>query len=177
MIVSNISEKKISSEEYRITLEARRPKFLEWKHDHEEYEGRVDHKIDVAEFFITAEMAGYVNVKGRLEPIVGWNMGLRCPFETNNELGLNYANSIVKILQITVIEYIKGSCKNLIDEMTRWNNSRLDNNDNISGHALRVRQFASDVRENDGTVYAKLTRVYHLPPLGMMWNSGYWGGL
>jgi hypothetical protein len=119
MIVSNISEKKISSEEYRITLEARRPKFLEWKHDPEEYEGRVDHKIDVAEFFITAEMAGYVNVKGRLEPIVGWNMGLRCPFETNNELGLNYANSIVKILQITVIEYIKGSCKNLIDEMTR----------------------------------------------------------
>lgn len=178
MIVSDIQEEKRSDKEYIVTLEARYPKFVRWDDDNEVYEDRVDHKVDVAELFISPAMAGYVrNADGVWEKITDWKPAKECPFAVASALPLNYVNSVVRCMEVTVIEYIKGSCRKLLNDMQQWSNSRLDNGTHISGNALRIRQTGSDVREKDGTVYAKLSRTYQLPPSGMTWNSSYWSGL
>lgn len=179
MIVSDVQEEKHSAVEYSVTLDACYPKFLSWKSDNDdEYDDRVDYKVDVAELFISAAMAGYIqNSKGVFEPIPDWNSLANCPFVTVGELPQNYINSVVRTMELSIIEYIKGNSKSLINDMQQWNASRLDNGEHVKGNALRIRQTCSDVREKDGTVYAKLTRVYQLPPDGMTWNDSYWRGL
>ena len=179
MIVADIREEKRSAVEYMITLEACLPKFLAWQSgDDDVYDGRVDCKVDVSELFISAAMAGYVqNPEGKYEEIPDWNAERSCPLLTSKALSRNYINSVVRTMEITMIEYIRGSCKFLLDDMQEWSNSRLDYGKNVKGNALRIRQTGSDVREKDGTVYAKLTRVYQMPPAEMNWNSSYWSGL
>ena len=180
MVIFEMQEEKRSEVEYIVTLEARNPDFLQWKTDGDDdiYEGRVDYKVDMAEIFVSASMAGYVqNASGGFELIADWNYSKSCPFTTSGALGMNYINNIIRTAEVTVTEYIKGSSQSMLSDLLDWNSSRLDDGANIPGNALRLRQKSSDVRTKDGTVYVKLTRIYQLPPDGMSWNIVYWGGL
>lgn len=178
-VVTAVTPEVISAREYRVTVEAQLPGNPGFAEDSEdtELDTREEVRADMSEFFVSAEAAGFMPAPdGSWQPIPCWSATLFCPFVAAAPLSGNLIEAMLRTLTVSVTNYLSGGTAQQLGAMALWNSSRIFNGTvaGLEGSFLKERQYASDVRDSEGALYAKLTRIYRLAPQGFVWNSNYW---
>ena len=145
--------------------------------DRSNLSGREDVSVDVAEFHVNAEMAGYhMAADGSYQEIPDWEAGESCPFAASSPLDRNMIESTLRTLLITLSTYRAGGADNALSDLAGWIEGRVYSGSvcGRSGSYLKVRQTCSETRDDSGKLYTRINRTYQLAPGNFRWNSSYW---
>ena len=180
-LVTRVTPKRLSPQEYEVELVAEdrdNPNlFSTPSDDRSNLAGRTDISVDMAEFYVTAEMAGYrSDGEGGFLAITDWDPGERCPFVASAPLPENRIETTLHTLLITESDYHAGRAGNYLSNMATWAESRVSTNSvgGNSGSFLKIRQTCREVRDNRGNLYTRVNRTYQKAPEHYKWNSNYW---
>jgi len=180
-IVTKVVPQPVSPAEYLVTMTAEdldNPGLFERDlEDDSDLGSRKDASVDMSEFFITAQMAGYSrDPDGVLQRIPDWEPSQSCPFNASGPLDIALADSCLKTFVIHESNYASGRAGNQIGNLANWAKSRIFNG-SVSGHSgnyLKIRQTCSETRDRAGNVYTRINRSYQLAPGDLRWNNQYW---
>ncbi len=182
-IVTKVTPTRRSAVEYEVVVEAqhrRNPGLFQRysEDDRSDLDNRTDVNVDMTEFHITPEMAGYrITPGGVFQPIPAWSAAAGCPFSTGGELldpAMIEAN--LRTLTITETAFLSGKPKSRLSSLATWAQSRVFQG-SVAGHTgsyLRIRQTCAETRDASGSVYPRVSRTYQLAPGSFQWNSTYW---
>lgn len=181
-IITRITPHRRSDIEYEVEIEAQNrsnPGLFEHYNasDRSNLSGREDISVDMAEFHLSAEMAGYhMAADGSYQEIPDWDPGDSCPFSASAPLDRNMIESTLRTLLITVSTYRSGGADNALSTLADWIEGRVYSGSvgGRSGSYLKVRQTCSETRDDSGNLYTKINRTYQLAPGNFRWNSSYW---
>ncbi len=181
-IITRVTPKRRSDIEYEVEVEAchrNNPGLFEHYNasDRSNLSGREDVSVDVAEFHVNAEMAGYhMAADGSYQEIPDWEAGESCPFAASSPLDRNMIESTLRTLLITLSTYRAGGADNALSDLAGWIEGRVYSGSvcGRSGSYLKVRQTCSETRDDSGKLYTRINRTYQLAPGNFRWNSSYW---
>ena len=181
-IITRITPHRRSDIEYEVEIEAQNrsnPGLFEHYNasDRSNLANREDVSVDMAEFHLSAEMAGYhMAADGSYQEIPDWDPDDSCPFSTSAPLDRNMIESTLRTLLITVSTYRSGGADNALSTLANWIEGRVYSG-SVCGHSgsyLKVRQTCSETRDDSGNLYTRINRTYQLAPGNFRWNSSYW---
>jgi len=180
-IVTKVVPQPVSPIEYLVTMTAEdldNPGLFERDpEDDSDLANRKDASVDMAEFFITAQMAGYNrDPDGVLQPIPDWEPSQSCPFTASGPLDIALADSCLKTFIVHESNYVSGRAGNQIGNLANWAKTRVFNGTAAghSGNYLKIRQTCSETRDRAGNIYTRINRSYQLAPGDLRWSSQYW---
>ncbi|MDR0931434.1 MAG: hypothetical protein LBM70_00220, partial [Victivallales bacterium] len=181
-MVTSVKPKQLTDMEYEVDLEVQHrnnPDLLVRysREDRSDLSHRVDISVDMADFHVTAEMAGYQKQpSGQYMPIPNWENFVACPFICSDKLPNNMIDQTLRCLVITSSRYFSGDAMSRIDELVNWVNTRVTNSyvEGIDGSFLRIRQTCQEVFDDSGELYTRITRSYQKAPREYVWNTNYW---
>ncbi len=181
-LVTRVTPKRLSEHEYEITVEAEKksnPGLFDHYNasDRSNLAGREDVSVDLTEFRVSAEMAGYApDGAGSYQAIADWRPAESCPFTAAKALDKNMVETILRTLVITVVEYSPGDAKSKISSLASWATGRIHTGSvaGRSGSYLKVRQTCSETCDDSGNRYTRISRSYQLAPGSYTWNASYW---
>ena len=181
-IITDISPKRLSEMEYGLDIEAQHPGnpglFGRYSaEDRTNLSTRVDVSVDMAEFHVSAEMAGFQKLPdGRFRPILNWNSGSGCPFSADGRLAENMIESTLRCLVITESVYKSGDAARQIADLAAWAAVRVSTAAvaGASGSFLRIGQTCRETFSNSGKLYTRISRSYQKAPGDLQWNPNYW---
>ena len=181
-IITRITPKRRSDIEYEVEIEAQHrsnPGLFEnySASDRSSLGSREDVSVDMTEFHVSAEMAGYhMAADGSYQEIPAWEAGESCPFATSSPLDRNMIESTLRTLVITVTTYRSGGADSALSDLAGWIEGRVYSGSvcGRSGSYLKVRQTCSETCDDSGKLYTRINRSYQLAPGNFRWNSTYW---
>ncbi len=181
-LITKVTPTRISDFEYDVVMEAQHsgnPGLfpLYSREDNSDLDTRTDVSVDMVEFHITAEMAGYQQLpSGKYQRIPNWSASYHCPFQQDSYLPESMIERTVRCLVVTISIYQSGKTASQIDDLSNWTESRifLGNIAGISGSFLKIAQRSREVHDDSGRIYTRVSRSYQKSPRGFVWNSNYW---
>ncbi len=181
-LITDIVPKQLSSMEYEVDVEVQHrnnPGLFERYSvdDRSDLSARTDISVDMADFQIQAQMAGYQLLpSGKYMPIPNWNSTYECPLQTDGWLPICMINATYRCLILTVTTFKRGDTKSQIDDLIEWASVRVQQMsvEGINGSYLRIRQSSREVFDDEGNLYTRITRSYQRAPGGFSWNPNYW---
>ena len=181
-IITRITPKRRSDIEYEVEIEAQHrsnPGLFEnySASDRSSLGSREDVSVDMTEFHVSAEMAGYhMAADGSYQEIPAWEAGESCPFATSSPLDRNMIESTLRTLVITVTTYRSGGADSALSDLAGWIEGRVYSGSvcGRSGSYLKVRQTCSETCDDSGKLYTRINRSYQLAPGNFRWNSTSW---
>ncbi len=180
-MITKIIPQAVSPVEYLLTMTAEdldNPGLFERDtEDNTNLGSRKDASVDMADFFVSAQMAGYSrDPDGVLQPIPDWDASQSCPFTASAPLDIAFADSSLKTFVVHESIYASGRAGNQVNNMANWAASRIFNG-TVAGHSgnyLKIRQICSETRDRSGSIFTRISRSYQLAPGNLRWNSQYW---
>ena len=181
-LITSVMPKRLSEMEYEVTVEAQHrsnPDLLQYYsiEDRSDLANRTDIAVDMADFHLTAAMAGYQKLPdGHYMPIPNWNALAGCPFRSESKLPANMIDLTLRCLVVTVSIYVSGGVKSRIAELAAWTQGRVTNAavEGIEGSFLRIRQTCKETFDDSGKLYTRITRSYQKAPGDYIWSTNYW---
>lgn len=181
-IITKVTPKRLSDMEYEVTVEAQHNgnPGLYVRYTTEDRSGldtRTDVAVDLVEFHVTAEMAGYRKLPdGQYLPIVNWNAPRSCPFLAEERLSEMMIEKIVRCLVITESIYVSGGVAAQVENLTAWTDIRvvIGTVAGISGSYLKIAQRCKETYDDSGRLYTRITRSYQKSPRGWNWSTNFW---
>jgi len=181
-LITKITPARLSDMEYEVDVEAQHSGnpglFQNYStEDRSGLDTRTDVAVDMADFHITAEMAGYSELPdGQFLPIPNWSPLFGCPFQSETKLPQSMIEKTVRCLVITVSVYVSGSVAAQIEDLATWAATRrfYGNVAGINGSYLRIAQHCKETYNDVGRLYTRITRSYQKSPEGFTWSGNYW---
>ena len=181
-IVTKITPNRLSDQEYEVMVEAQHSGnpdlYVRYSvEDRSHLDTRTDVSVDMVEFHVAAEMAGYRKLPdGQYLPIPNWSALRGCPFQSESRLSEAMIEKTVRCLVITVSVYASGDTADQIDSLANWAASRIFNGKvaGITGSYLKTAQHCKETYNDSGRLYTRITRSYQKAPESMTWSTNYW---
>lgn len=181
-LVTKVTPARLNDLEYEVDVEAQHsgnPGLFDHysTEDRSGLDTRTDVAVDMADFHITAEMAGYSECPdGQFLPVPNWKPLFGCPFQTEAKLAESLIEKTVRCLVITVSVYVSGRVAAQIEGLADWAATRRFNGNvaGINGSYLKIAQHCKETCNDVGQIYTRITRSYQKSPTGLTWSGNYW---
>jgi hypothetical protein len=163
---------RLSDQEYEVTVEAQHSGnpdlYVRYSlEDRSHLDTRTDVAVDMVEFHVADDMAGYRKLPdGQYLPIPNWSALRGCPFQSDGRLSEAMIEKTVRCLVITVSVYVSGEAADQIDSLADWAASRIFNGEvaGIDGSYLKTAQHCKETYSDSGRLYTRITRSYQKSP-------------
>lgn len=181
-LITDVTPKRLSPMEYEVAVEVQHrnnPGLFERYSvdDRSDLSTRTDIAVDMADFQLTASMAGYqMLTNGKYMPIPNWPYGYNCPFVVSSWMPEGMIDITLRCLVLTVSTYEPGDVKSRINELVEWTGNRIQQPylEGIPGSYLKIRQTCRELFDDEGNLFTRITRSYQRAPGDYSWNGNYW---
>ncbi len=185
--VVKIHEKRISDQEYEVTMQAYdddSPWFMQMRNSDnngQAPDNKRHYRFEMGEYFLTATHCGYrLHEDGYYITLGEWDGNDMCPLSTTSPLPKSMINAPVNTVILEETRYYRSDSNKLASDLVAWNNSgRIYNGKlaQITAGWLKEDQQTTELVDNKGRTWTKVVRLYRHPPASHSWNSNYWNCL